>query len=188
VILQAQTRVDGYILQKPIGKGRFSTVWLATQESTGFEVAIKFNEISNDPVQLKRFKREAQLLQDLNHPNIVPFRSYDVYEDTFFIVMRYIRGTNLETLIADHRRSNAPNSPIMSIPEIISILRPLASALDYIHDRGLIHRDLKPANILREEGTNNVLITDFGLAKSTHDLTKTTTGIDFTGTLLYTSP
>ncbi len=94
---------------------------------------------------------------------------------------------SIQDLIDNRRRIN-PLVLIMPLPEVERFLHPLADALEYLHNRGIIHRDLKPANILIEEGTNQVIITDFGLAKSAFDVHRTTAGFDFTGSVLYTTP
>jgi serine/threonine protein kinase len=186
VEFQRGMEIGDYVLQDPLGKGQFSTVWRAAHKRTGIEAALKINQES-DPVQLKRFAREAELLQSLNHSNIVPFRGYDVQGDVLFIAMKYVKGMTLQDLIDNRKRTN-PRGPIMSLLELERFIKPLVNALEYLHTRGVIHRDLKPANILIEEGTNQVIITDFGLAKSAFDQQRTTAGFDFTGTVFYTTP
>jgi WD40 repeat protein len=179
-------QVGDYILQERVGRGQFSVVWRAIHVRTGFEIAIKFNQ-QNDPLQLKRFRREAEVLRNLSHPNLVPFLGYDDLDGHLILMMRYIRGISLETLI-NRRWQQDLESPIMTPQEVKRIFKPLAEGLDYIHSKGLIHRDLKPGNILIEEGTKNVLITDFGLAKGAFDPNQTAAGYSFTGTLLYAPP
>jgi serine/threonine protein kinase len=180
------SQIGDYVLQERVGRGQFSVVWRATHVRTGFEVAIKVNK-EYDPVQVMRFRREAELLRSLNHTHLVPYYGYDELNGHLILIMRYIRGQSLEALI-NRKREIDFEEPVMTTQEVARIFRPLAEVLDYIHSQGVIHRDLKPANILIENGTNNVMITDFGLAKGTYDPTKTASGINFTGTLLYATP
>src|SRR5690242_5812858 len=91
-------QIGDYILQEKVGKGQFSVVWRAVHVRTGFEVAIKFNQ-QNDPVQVKRFRREAEVLRNLSHSHLVPFLGYDELDGHLILIMRYIRGMSLESLI-----------------------------------------------------------------------------------------
>ena len=138
------------------------TVYLARDESLGRLVALKtFHHIAGgDPhdreLQRKRLLREAKAAGTLSHPNVVTI--YDVLEhdETVYIAMEYVEGTSLERRLA----SGKP----MPWDEAVGILTQVASALDHLHDRGIVHRDVKPANILiTAEG--RVKITDFGVAR-----------------------
>jgi hypothetical protein len=126
--------------------------------------------------------RESQLAAGLEHPNIVPVYEAGEAEGQLFIAMRYVRGTDLRTLLS----REGPFDP----DRTIALLRPVAAALDAAHRRGLVHRDVKPANILiaNDEGEEHVYLSDFGLSKHTSSrsgLTKTGT---FMGTVDYVAP
>src|SRR5439155_2245154 len=122
-------------------------------------VAIKVLEpaLAVDPRAVERFRREAVTAANLEHPSIV--RVFDVQQagTLHYIAMRYVQGTTLRDILRD-------NGPL-PLDAIVNIIKPVASALHYAHQRGVIHRDVKPGNILIEpDGT--VLLTDFGIARA----------------------
>jgi serine/threonine-protein kinase len=119
---------------------------------------IRADRAASTPVQ-QRFKREAQVMANLRHPNIVEVFDYGVTPDgTFFYVMEYLSGQTLRELVED----SGPLPPLRAI----AFLRQIAAALGAAHSRGLIHRDIKPSNIivLKEGGSlGTVKLVDFGL-------------------------
>ena len=119
-----------------------SVVYLARDPRLERSVAIKVlsDELSDDQSFRSRFVRESQLAAGLDHPNIVPVYEAGEIEGKLFIAMRYVRGTDLRTLVA--KEGSLP------IERTLRLLRPIASALDAAHRAGLVHRDVKPANIL----------------------------------------
>ncbi|MEX2203835.1 MAG: serine/threonine-protein kinase [Actinomycetota bacterium] len=167
-----------------LGRGGMSVVYLAEDTRLGRRVAIKVlsAELAADDAFRSRFVRESQLAAGLEHPNIVPVYEAGEAEGQLFIAMRYVRGTDLRTLLT----REGPFEP----DRTIALLRPVAAALDAAHRRGLVHRDVKPANILiaTDEGEEHVYLSDFGLSKHTSSrsgLTKTGT---FMGTVDYVAP
>jgi eukaryotic-like serine/threonine-protein kinase len=143
----------------------------------GREVAIKRLHTEGREVDLKRFRREARLGASLSHPNlVVVFDTLSVSEG-MLIVMEYVRGRPLSSQIPrqgmDHER-------------LLSILHPVASALDHAHAHGVVHRDVKPANILIAED-GRVKLVDLGTATAGH-LTQITTENEVVGTLAYIAP
>ena len=151
-------KIDGrYQIVRNIGEGGMANVYLAYDTILEREVAVKIlrGDLATDEKFVKRFQREAKAASSLNHPNIVEM--YDVGEDdgNYFIVMEYIDGKTLKSLI---KKRGA-----LSLPEVIDIMLQLTSAIACAHDSYIIHRDIKPQNVLiLEDG--RVKITDFGIA------------------------
>ena len=146
------TRLGPYEILSPLGAGGMGEVYRAMDSKLGREVAIKVlpESFAQDPGRMTRFSREAHVLASLNHPNIAQI--YGVEECAF--VMELAEGLTLAERIA--------RGP-MPLEEALPVIKQVAEALEYAHDRGVIHRDLKPANIkVTPEGRVKVL--DFGLA------------------------
>lgn len=130
---------------------------------------------------VKRFKREARLLENLNHPNIVRLHSYDFSSDPCYIVMDFIQGESLDKRIANHPQGLPP-------AEALKIMTTVMAAIAHCHSHKpeIVHRDLKPENImLRSDGTPVVL--DFGIANREGELKITEAG-QFIGTTSYMAP
>ena len=163
-----------------IGSGGMSNVFLARDLILDRDVAVKVLrfDFQNDQVAIRRFQREALAASELVHPNVVGV--YDVGEENGmqYLVMEYVKGTDLKRYIKD-------NYPI-SLDEVISIMCQILSGISLAHRQRIIHRDLKPQNILLDlEG--NVKIADFGIAiaLSETSLTQTNTLL---GSVHYLSP
>ncbi|MBV8068439.1 MAG: serine/threonine protein kinase [Acidobacteriaceae bacterium] len=186
-ILKIVEQPGRYQILEQLGRGGMGLVYKALDPAIGRTVAIKTIHLSEltDPSERQRVRerllREAQSAGILSHPNIVTV--YDVLEkeDYAYIVMEFVRGASLASLMRDRR-----------LPEtatLIVYLRQVADALDYAHRKGIIHRDIKPANILISEtapGEQIAKIADFGVAKFiSHDITHSGTMI---GTPNYMSP
>jgi serine/threonine-protein kinase len=157
-----------------------STVYRATQESIGREVAIKVllsSLIEQDKTFLERFYREVRVAAKLQHPRILPIYDFGVQEGQPYIVMAYLRGGTLSDRI-----KQGP----MSLSETLTILSQIAEALDYAHQQEIIHRDVKPSNIMLDVQGNGYLA-DFGLAK-VNDATNQLTGSQLVGTPDYMAP
>ncbi|MBZ0263489.1 serine/threonine protein kinase, partial [bacterium] len=173
--------ITGYEIDRKLGSGGMGEVYLAHYFKLDRTVAIKVlaSNLSDDPSIRARFQNEAKLMAKLSHPNIVQL--YDILEDgqNLALVMEYIEGRTLDTIIGQE---------VGPIPEeqALPIFRQIADAVNYAHLKGIIHRDLKPANILVTPA-NHVKITDFGIAKiaGSRNLTRTGTRM---GTLFYMSP
>ncbi|HXG53844.1 MAG TPA: protein kinase [Vicinamibacterales bacterium] len=153
------TRLGPYEILEPIGAGGMGEVYRARDAKLNRDVALKVlpESLAGDPDRLARFRREAQVLASLNHPNIAHIHGFEDSGTTHALVMELVEGPTLADRIAQR--------PI-PIDEALPIARQIAEALEAAHDHGIIHRDLKPANIkVRPDGTVKVL--DFGLAKAT---------------------
>ena len=133
-------------------------VYRARDTKLNRDVALKIlpEAFTNDPDRLARFRREAQVLASLNHPNIAGIYGFEDSGGTHALVMELVEGEDLSAVIA--RGS-------IALPDALPIARQIADALEAAHEQGIIHRDLKPANVkVRADGTVKVL--DFGLAKA----------------------
>ncbi len=145
-----------YQIVERIGAGGMSTVYLGLQKSLNREVAIKVLPayFANDLTFVERFKQEAVAVASLTHPNILNVFDYGEQNGIIYMVTEYIPGGTLATKLG------AP----MPLDETLTLLAPLASALDYAHSRGIVHRDLKPTNVLLRLSGEPIL-SDFGLAR-----------------------
>lgn len=171
-----------YAVIDSAGVGGMAEVYRARDELLGREVAVKvLNErFAQDKAFVERFRREAQAVANLNHPNIVSLFDFGSNDSTYFIVMEYIDGRSLEDVIAD--------SPLM--PErAAEIAADVAWALQRAHDAGLIHRDVKPSNIMLAT-TGQTKVTDFGIVRAlSRDSEQTMTQAGMViGTAAYLSP
>ena len=175
------TEVAGYRLEKVVGRGGMSCVYLAEHIRLGRKVALKVlaSALSEDEGYRERFVRESRRAAELDHPNIIPI--YDAGEDDgqLYIAMRYVEGADLKAII----KRDGP----LHLGHVLYILEQVADALDAAHERYLIHRDVKPSNILVSEPSDRVYLTDFGVVKHTASRGLTKTGF-FIGTVDYAPP
>src|SRR5262245_3852765 len=152
-------RFGPYEVVSAIGAGGMGEVYRGRDTRLKREVALKIlpPSFANDPDRLARFRREAEVLASLNHPNIAAMYGIEESAAVEALVMELVEGETLADRIA--------RGPI-PIDESMPIARQIGEALEAAHEQGIIHRDLKPANIkVRSDGTVKLL--DFGLAKLT---------------------
>jgi len=157
MMLAPGTRVGSYEIHSPLGAGGMGEVYRATDTKLGRDVALKVlsAEMAHDAERLARFRREAKVLAQLDHPNIVTIYSVEESEGVHFLTMQLVEGLPLDRLICQNG---------LAVEQIVEIAEALAEALAAAHERGIVHRDLKPANVMvTNEGRVKVL--DFGLAK-----------------------
>ena len=159
---------DRYQIIKTIGEGGMANVYLAKDIILDRNVAVKVlrGDLADDEKFVRRFQREALSASKLNHPNIVEM--YDVGEDNgrYYIVMEYVQGKTLKSLV---KKRGA-----LTLPEVIDIMTQLSSAIMCAHDSYIIHRDIKPQNVMiLDDG--RVKIMDFGIAMAlnSNELTQT---------------
>src|SRR6266568_1757038 len=149
-----------YRILEPLGYGGTSTVFLAQDIHLQRNVAVKvFQPGEGDPKEfLRRFAREARVLAQLDHPNILPVYEFGEQDGIPYLVMPHMAGGSLR----DRVRGKGPVPP----EEVIKLMNQVLNALQYAHKHGLIHRDIKPGNMLfKADGT--LMLSDFGLVKVT---------------------
>jgi serine/threonine protein kinase len=180
----AQILSANYELESEIGRGGMGIVYCARDRRLKREIAVKVlpPELSFRADIRQRFLREAETAAQLNHPNIVPIYTVEERDNLVYFVMAYIKGDNLGVRLQQH----GPVPPV----EARRILREVADALAYAHNRNVIHRDIKPDNIIIDDETGRAMVTDFGIARAltdSGDSRLTATGMAI-GTPAYMSP
>jgi predicted Ser/Thr protein kinase len=172
-------RVGGCRIVREIHRGAQGAVFLAVQESTQRDVAVKVLHSGplGRPSERARFLREAELLARLRHPHIVAIHDSGVADGLHYFVMDYIEGRSLDEEMRALRRP---------LRECVEMFAAIADAVAAAHVRGVIHRDLKPSNI-RVDAQGRPHVLDFGLAKAVTDETMTADG-QFVGSMPWASP
>ncbi|WP_433194052.1 serine/threonine-protein kinase [Nocardia sp. CA-107356] len=173
----------GYQIERRLGAGGMGTVFLVQHPRLPRKDALKvLAEIhAEDPEFRARFLREAEIAARLQHPNLVAVRDRGEQDGRLWIAMQYVDGVDVAQLI----KTNA-----LPIERAVRIFVEAARGLDEIHQAGLLHRDVKPANILvaqQPDGSDRVLVTDFGIARAADDSTTLASG-GTTATLAYAPP
>lgn len=206
-------RLGDYRLVRMLGRGGMGIVYEAEQQSLQRRVALKVLPFAAalDPLQLQRFKNEAQAAAHLQHPSIVPVYTVGCEQGIHFFAMQYIEGQSLAALLrkrrddSDEEKTETPPTPSPTPTSSLASLEiadsihtreyqqavarvgvQAADALEHAHRQGVIHRDIKPANLLLD-GHGVLWLTDFGLARYPCDVGLTQSG-DVIGTLPYMSP
>ena len=148
-----------YQVQDKIGAGGMATVYRGLDEVLGRTVAIKtmLPQYANDPSFAARFKQEAQAAAALQSPYIVAVYDWGKDADTCYIVMEYLRGTDLKSGIRKHGA--------LDCKKVAQIGSQIAQALSVAHRHDIIHRDIKPQNIMVQPD-GNIKVMDFGIARA----------------------
>ena len=169
-----QFRVETFLAAG--GMGSVFKVW-DLKRNVYLAMKVLQEDLADDPVVLRRFQREAQTLQKLTHPNIVPF--YGLYQDSgyTFLLEAFIDGHTLKDIL--RAQGGKPLEPA----EALGYLQPLTSALGYAHKHKLVHCDLKPGNVMVDH--SGVYLTDFGVVRHAE---ATVTSLGFAGTPAYMAP
>jgi serine/threonine-protein kinase len=179
-----ETLGSAYSITRELGGGGMSRVFLARDESLGRDVAIKvLSPELSATLSADRFTREIKLAAALQEPHIVPVLAAGQTAGLPWYTMPFVSGESLRGRLAHGR---------LGATEAMSILRNVAQALAYAHERGVIHRDIKPENVLLSSGT--AVVADFGIAKAVSASTTQAPGGTLTsigtsiGTPAYMSP
>ncbi len=186
--LTEDSKIGNYKITRKLGQGNFGITYLAKERRSGQQVVIKENfpreyairnqsngeiiadgeeNVDNFEWSKKNFLNEANILRELNHPNIVKILEVFEANNTVYYVMPHIEGVSMTQTYSQIRAEEVRES------DLLALLRPLLSALVHLHSKGITHRDIKPDNILISN--NEPILIDFGAARSTkctHTVTK----------------
>jgi serine/threonine protein kinase len=168
-------------LGEALRRGGFATVWKAYDRRQNALVAVKVlhGQFGEDKTRLDRFFRGARKMGELNHPGIVQVRESRLEDGVYyFFVMEYVPGGDLRQAVLEKR---------LSPDQALLLLREVAAALQFAHEKGIIHRDVKPANILLD-ATGKPKLADFDLVRAFDTTGGTLLGGGMMGTFLYTAP
>ena len=177
----AGVEIDEFRLERIIGQGGASVVYLATDTTLDRKVAFKLlrpGGLDNTDTE-RRFQREARAVAKLDHPNIVQVHRVGQYDGMYYIVMQHIDGETLNEYMG--------NNPDRGVAESLQITRQIAEALQVAHEHGLTHRDIKPSNIMIDE-SGRVKVMDFGLVRHSDGESQLTKPGMYIGTPMYSSP
>lgn len=143
-------RLGNYRLHRLLGKGSFADVYLGEHLYLQTSAAIKVLQRTLDEEEEQLFLAEARIIAGLAHPNIIRVREFAIERSIPFLVMDYAPGGTL--------RRRYPKGTCLSLQQTASIIKQIATALQFAHNHGLIHRDVKPENVL--QGADSVLLSD----------------------------
>jgi DNA-binding beta-propeller fold protein YncE len=180
-VLAPGTLLGGCRIEAIVGRGGMGVVYRARQLDLDRDVAVKViaPELVADPEIRKRFLSEARAAGAVEHPNVVPVHAAGVTEELAYLVMRFVSGDDLRTVVLAHGGLAPERAARIAVR--------LGDALDAIHRAGYVHRDVKPQNVLLDD-TGHVYLSDFGLAKRTLATAGQTRPEQWVGTLDYVAP
>ena len=173
-------KLGSFRIESVLGSGAMGVVYRGTNEKNGRAAAVKVvsSEFAQGGKIRDRFEREAEILQQFRHPNIVRFLAVGRFRGTSYIAMEYVQGDTLEKMLQE--RGHLPWR------EVVELGIQVCDALHYAHEHGVVHRDLKPSNLM-VTADGKIKLTDFGIAKDLDATALTATGRTL-GTAAYMSP
>lgn len=177
-------KLGSYEILEAIGEGGMARIYKGYHAQLNRYAAIKVVHwgLQEDPAFTERFRREAQAIASLRHPNIVQIYDFGQHESGYYMAMEFIDGSDLAVILREARTQQKQLPP----EQIVKTVKGVAAALDYAHRNGVIHRDVKPSNImLNREG--QPILTDFGLVMLPLQASQATMGSVF-GTPHYVAP
>jgi serine/threonine-protein kinase len=172
--------IAGCRIEAVAGRGGMGIVYRATQLSLGRPVAVKLiaPDRAGDPGFRERFERESRIAAAIDHPNVIPVYAAGEEGGHLYLVMRYVKGTDLQGLLAREHR--------LRPDQVAAIALQVGAALDAAHAVGLVHRDVKPANVLL--GGEHAYLADFGLSQIVGSETRLTSTGQWIGTVDFMAP
>jgi eukaryotic-like serine/threonine-protein kinase len=186
-LLPTGTIFDGkYRIERQIGAGGMSVVYLATEVTVDSPVVIKalLPQLSRDDGLRERLLREARAMAKIDHPNVVRLRSAVIERGELFIVMEYVEGEDLSDLVKRWAKGGGAD-----VAAVMALFAQVLDGVEAAHDEGIVHRDIKPSNVLLRARDGRVKVTDFGIAKVAEQAAREqrlTAGL--LGTLWYMAP
>jgi len=178
------TSFAGYTIIRCLGAGGMGEVYVAAHPRLPRHDALKVlrTEVSTDPDYRERFLREADMVATLSHPHIVGVHDRGEEQGKLWISMEYVDGPDAGRLLSGQFPEGLPPG------QVVRLVRAVAEALDYAHQRNLLHRDVKPANILIGQDDNRIMLADFGIARHTDESNGLTATNMTIGTASYAPP
>ena len=169
-----------YDIERELARGGMGVIYKATEAGVGRAVALKLlaPELGISGRIAERFRREARMVAELEHPDIVPVYRVGQLGGVLFIAMKYVEGRAIDEILAQQGA--------LPVLVAINVLRAAARGLSYAHERGIVHRDIKGGNLLVDR-EGRVLLSDFGVALRSSDLSLTQDGTVI-GTPAFMSP
>lgn len=181
-------RIGPYEVVRELGSGGQGVVLLAEDTRLGRRVALKILAphlafVSTE--RLQRFRREAEILSQMDHPGICPVYEADTFDGVPFLAMRYVEGRTLAAIVRERRDAGRLPRGRAELHEVVRWIEAAARAVHEAHESGVVHRDIKPGNLMITE--QGPVLLDFGLARNEAGVEITRSG-DVLGTLAYMAP
>jgi serine/threonine-protein kinase len=179
--LSPGTQIAGCRIEAVAGRGGMGVIYRATDVHLGRPVAVKLiaADRAADEAFRTRFERESRLTASIDHPNVIPVYAAGEEEGVLYLVMRYVAGTDLRSLLKQEGRL-APERAARIVAQV-------AAGLDAAHAAGLVHRDVKPANVLIADG-GHVYLSDFGIVRHVDAETRLTDSGEWVGSVDFMAP
>ncbi len=178
-----------FTLLEKIGEGSLGVVYRGFQANLKRPVAVKlvFREKFNKLFTAERFRQEAELVANIDHPGIITLFEFGEEPDFLYYVMQLIDGVNLGQWLRTRKKHPVPGRRLPEVRELVSIARQTLEVLAHAHSEGVVHRDIKPENLMWLEKQKRLMVADFGLAWVYHTVYKEEKNYVL-GSPLYVSP